>query len=162
MKAQNLNETPQANGGNTNLDPFLADQLDLSLEWYFEDGGLLSAGLFYKDFVSYTYNTTELRELENPLTNQCIVDRVDYEGQDKFTATGPCAEIPYSTTVNGGSASIQGAEFTYQQNYTFLPGQLRPLGTSVNYTYADSESIVNPDDPDDVFNGLPLFKTSNQ
>ena len=48
----------------------------------------------------------------------------------------------------------------YQQNYTFLPGQLRHLGTSVNYTYADSESIVNPDNPDDAFNGLPFLNTS--
>jgi len=162
VKAQNLNETPTANGGNTYLDPFLADQFDLSAEWYFEEGGLLSAALFYKDFVSYTYNTTELRELENPLTNQCIVDRVDYPEGDplRLTATSPCAEIGYSTTVNGGSADIKGAEFAYQQNYTFLPGLFSHLGSSINYTFADSESIVNPDDPTDVFNGLPFLNTS--
>jgi len=162
VKAQNLNETPTANGGNTYLDPFLADQFDLSAEWYFEEGGLLSAALFYKDFVSYTYNTTELRELENPLTNQCIVDRVDYPEGDplRLTATSPCAEIGYSTTVNGGSADIKGAEFAYQQNYSFLPSFLSNLGSSINYTYADSESIVNPDDPTDAFNGLPFLNTS--
>ena len=160
VKAQNLNETPVASGGNSYLDPFLADQFDLSAEWYFEEGALLSAALFYKDFVSYTYNTTELRELENPLTNQCIVDRVDYEDAEKLTATGPCAEIPYNTTVNGGSADIKGAEIAYQQNYKFLPGLLQYLGSSINYTYADSESIVNPDDSTDVFNGLPFLNTS--
>lgn len=160
VKAQNLNETPTANGGNTNLDPFLADQFDLSAEWYFEEGGLLSAALFYKDFVSYTYNTTELRELENPLTNQCIVDRVSYEGDEKFTAESPCAEIPYNTTVNGGSAEIKGAEIAYQQNYNFLPGFLQYLGSSINYTYADSDQTVNPDDLEDVFNGLPFLNTS--
>lgn len=160
VKAQNLNETPTANGGNTYLDPFLADQFDLSAEWYFDKGALLSAALFYKDFVSYTYNTTELRELENPLTGQCIVDRVDHEGADKYTATSPCADIPYNTTVNGGSADIKGAEIAYQQNYTFLPGLFSHLGSSINYTYADSESIVNPEDPTDVFNGLPFLNTS--
>ena len=162
VKAQNLNETPTANGGNTYLDPFLADQFDISAEWYFEEGALLSAALFYKDFVSYTYNTTEARELKNPLTNQCIVDRVDFEEGDpeRLTATSPCAEVAYNTTVNGGSADIKGAELAYQQNYTFLPGLLSNLGSSINYTFADSESIVNPDDPTDVFNGLPFLNTS--
>jgi len=162
VKAQNLNETPTANGGNSYLDPFLADQLDLSAEWYFEEGALLSAALFYKDFVSYTYDTTEARELENPLTSQCLVDRTEYaEGDpDRLTATSPCAEVAYSTTVNGGSADIKGAELAYQQNYTFLPSFLSYLGSSINYTYADSESIVNPDDSTDVFNGLPFLNTS--
>ncbi len=160
VKAQNLNETPQANGGNTMLDPFLADQFDLSVGWYFEEGALLSAALFYKDFVSFSYDTVGIVQMENPLTSQCVVDRSSLDDIDKLTATAPCADMPFSTTVNGGSADIKGLELSYQQNFTALPSLFKYLGTQINYTYADSNAIVNPESPEDAFNNLPFLNTS--
>lgn len=160
IKAQNLNETPNGSGGNTQLDPFLADQFDLSIEWYFNESSLLSAAYFYKDFTSYTYETTTERQFENTLTGTCIIDRSGYVEEEQLDATAPCANIGYNTTVNGGSASIQGLEFGYQQNFDFLPGAFKYLGTQINYTYADSEQIVDPENPENVFNGLPFLNTS--
>lgn len=160
IKAQNIDEVPRASGGNTSLDPFLADQFDLSLEWYFEEGALLSGALFYKDFKSFSYNTQTSQEFNNPLTNQCIVDRSIYDDEDRLSATSPCADVVFSQTVNGGSAFVKGMELSYQQNYSFLPGFLSYLGTSINYTYADSEAIVDPENLDNPFNGLPFVNTS--
>ena len=160
IKANNLDEVPVASGGNTLLDPFVANQFDVSLEWYFDEGALLSAAAFYKDFTSFTYNTSTNQEFENPLTGTCVVDRSVYAGDDQLTATSPCADVNYSTTQNGGSADIQGLELAYQQNYTFLPSFLSHLGSSINYTYADSEAIVDPDNLDNPFNGLPFLNTS--
>ena len=37
--------------GNPELKPKLTDQIDLSLEWYFDEGATLSTTLYYKDFV---------------------------------------------------------------------------------------------------------------
>ena len=160
VKANNIEEVPVASGGNTLLDPFVANQFDVSLEWYFEEGALLSAAAFYKDFTSFTYSTSTNQQFDNPLTGICIVDRSVHEEADKLTATSPCADINYSTTQNGGSADIQGLELAYQQNYSFLPGLLSHLGSSINYTYADSEAIVDPDNADNPFNGLPFLNTS--
>ena len=42
-------EPGKGDGGAPDLDPFLATQLDTSLEWYFADESLVSAGLFHKD-----------------------------------------------------------------------------------------------------------------
>jgi len=48
----------------------------------------------------------------------------------------------------------------YQQHYDFLPGLLKHLGTSINYTYADSEAIVDPENESNPYNGLPFKNTS--
>jgi len=162
LKAQNLNEVPAANGGNTSLDPFVANQFDLSLEWYFDEDALLSGAVFYKDFKSFTYQTSTNQQFINPLTGTCIVDRSVYDegSPERLAATSPCAEINYSQTVNGGTAYIGGFEASYQQHYSSLPGLLSNLGSSINYTYADSEAVVDPDDRDNPFNGLPFLNTS--
>jgi len=155
---------PSGKGGNVQLDAFVADQYDVALEWYFEEGALLSANLFYKDYASFNYKTTIDRSLtgkDYPLFGQpgapdCLVD------QSLVTVDNPtpCAVIPYSTVTNGGSADILGLEMIYQQNYDFLPGLLQYLGSSINYTYADSKAIVNPDDPESPYNSLQFPKTS--
>ncbi len=166
IKAQNMEEVPTGNSFNTTLEPFAANQFDVSLEWYFEEGALLSAAAFYKDFTSFTYETSINQQFENPLTATCLVDRSGYANETpeeqaiQLAATSPCADVNIRQTVNGGSADIQGLELSYQQNYTSLPGLLSHLGSSVNYTYADSEAIVDPDNAANPFNGLPFLNTS--
>ncbi len=160
LNSSNMNATPYAKGGNTQLDPFLADQFDFSAEWYFEEGALLSAAFFYKDFQSFSYDSSVFKEFENPIDGNCIVDRSAIPGDEQLTATAPCAYVPYSTSVNGASADIKGLEMAYQQSYDFLPGLLKHLGSSINYTYADSEAIVDPDDESNPYNGLPFINTS--
>ena len=49
-----LNEAASTGvAGNPQLEPYRANQFDLSSEWYFEEGGILSAAIFYKDVGSY-------------------------------------------------------------------------------------------------------------
>jgi outer membrane receptor protein involved in Fe transport len=42
------------------------------------------------------------------------------------------------TSANAGTAYVQGWEFSYQQQFTFLPGLLKGLSGSVNYTLIDT------------------------
>ena len=157
VRARNVNETPTANGGNTNLDPFLADQFDMSAEWYFAEGALLSGAVFFKDFKEFTYQSSTEIQLDNPETGTCIVDRSQLEEADVLTATSPCADISNTQVNNGFGAEVKGIELSYQQVYDFLPGALSHLGLSANYTYADSEIEIDSDNP---FNGLPFPNTS--
>lgn len=76
-------------GGAPGLDPFEADQYDLSLEWYYSDEGMLSAGLFYKDVSTF------------------IVQR-----QSAETYGG--VNFLINRKVNGDSATIQGLELLAQ------------------------------------------------
>lgn len=160
LKSTNMNTVPKADGGNTELAPFLADQFDFSAEWYFEEGAILSVALFYKDFKRFNYQSSIHKEIINPIDNNCIVDRSGLSEEQQPSAVSPCADVNYGTVVNGASADIQGLEIAYQQHYDFLPGLLQYLGSSINYTYADSQAIVDPTDETNPFNGLPFINTS--
>lgn len=164
VRADSDLNTPSGRGGNSQLEPFLADQYDMALEWYFKEGALFSAAVFYKDFVSFTYKTKTSRKFENeeyplfghPGAPNCLIDQSLVSEENPQ----PCAEVQYQTVVNGGAADIKGLELSYQQHYDFLPGLLKHLGTSINYTYADSTAIVDADDLTSPYNNLPFPNTS--
>ncbi len=101
-----------ASGGNPNLKPTTATQFDTSLEYYFARGSAVTADVFYKRLQNFWLSETQ---------------------QDAFTIDG----IHYNLTgaVDGGSATIKGAEFGYQQFFRSLPGWLNGLGVAANYTY---------------------------
>lgn len=104
-------------GGAPALDPFKADQYDLSLEYYYDEGALLSAGLFYKDVSTF------------------IVQR-----QNAETYGG--VNYLINRKVNGDQATIQGAELLAQVPFTFLPGALSNFGVVATYTYIDSKTPI--------------------
>jgi len=122
-----LNRTVSA--GNPNLDPFRADAIDSSLEWYFEEGAMLALAGFYKkidSFIVSTVNEMSYTASGYPLSllNQSVVTP-----DQPFTFTQP---------VNGRGTYLKGAEIAYQQALRFLPGPLDKLGVQLNYTWADA------------------------
>lgn len=115
---------------NPNLQPLESDQVDLSLEYYFDDaGGMAHLNLFYKD-------------IDGIIRNQTVTEQYpDLNGQPQdYTVTRP---------INAGSAEIQGFEVGYSQFFDFLPAPFDGLGMQANYTYIDSSTdIPNSIDPD--------------
>lgn len=109
--------------GNPNLEPYVADALDASAEWYFAKGGLLSVGVFAK-FI------------DNPVYTQSftLLD-TSYGGRDY-------AVLGFSQKANGTSADIIGLELAYRQQFDFLPGFLSGLGLEANMTLIDSNLKV--------------------
>ncbi|WOH39502.1 TonB-dependent receptor [Thalassotalea fonticola] len=164
VRADVEGDTPRGDGGNSVLKPYLADQYDMALEWYFDEGALLSANVFYKDYASFNYSTRTGKVFAGedfPLYGHegapdCLID------QSLITEDNPlpCAEVDYKAKRNGGSADIKGIEISYQQHYDFLPGLLKHLGSSINYTYADSDAIPVPEDLSSPYNNLPFPNTS--
>jgi iron complex outermembrane receptor protein len=107
--------------GNPNLRPLEADQLDASLEWYFNSTGLLYGAAFYKKVDGFIYNVTSTD--------------VPYTFPDGRT-------VLYDITrpENGDNGKIKGFEVGYTQFFDFLPGLLSGLGVQANYTYVDSQA----------------------
>ena len=155
---------PTADGRNVELDPFKSNQMDLSLEWYFNDTGYLSAAVFHKDLKSFNYSTTRPRNFENPVTGEpCIVDRLAAPFSERLTASVAefgCTDVLFTSQFNGATGRITGLELGYTHLFDFLPGLLRHLGVSANYTYADSSAQNNPENANDPTNGLPFLNTS--
>lgn len=108
--------------GNPNLEPFLANQFDVSLEWYPNRGALISAAAFYKDVKNFTTNTTFVGTIPG-------VTRLD--GSTNFQITQP---------INGGGGTIKGFEIGVQMPFFFLPSPFDGFGAIANYTYSDSNT----------------------
>ena len=104
---------------NASLLPQLATNWDAALEYYFEPVGVLSAGWFHKSIRDYIVRGITLGTVGTGAGNGF---NGEYQG---FTLL---------TSANAGTAVIQGWEFTYQQQFTFLPGLFKGLGVSANYT----------------------------
>jgi TonB-dependent receptor len=104
------------------LKPIIADQYDLSLEWYFAEVGYASLAVFHKQFDDYVQYGTYYRDL----TNNGVTKRVEVQGP-----------------LNGEGAEIRGFEVAFQRFFDFLPAPFDGLGVQANYTYIDNRGITN-------------------
>jgi iron complex outermembrane receptor protein len=122
-------------GGNPGLDPYRANQFDLSTEWYFGEGSLLSAALFYKDMDSYVVNGTGPERLPTEIAdpNDSRLSDPDADCQSISAGIYGCI-YQIDRPVNGPGGEIQGVEFTWQQ--PIVGG----FGVIANYTYSDASS----------------------
>ncbi|HMI21187.1 MAG TPA: TonB-dependent receptor [Sphingomonas sp.] len=112
-----------SNAGNPYLKPALANQFDLTYEWYFARVGSLTIDAFYKDVTNFFY-------------------------QNVFTRTITSNGVTLGTQVRGpdnyhGHGKIKGVEAAYQQTFDFLPGVFSGLGTQLSYTYLQSKGLPN-------------------
>ncbi len=108
---------------NPALLPQMATNWDSSLDYYFEPVGNFSVGFFKKtitDYIITGINTGKIGTGNNNGYNG------DYANYDLFQS------------INAGTAYVQGWEFSYQQQFTFLPGLLKGLSGSANYTLIDT------------------------
>ncbi|HRE82654.1 MAG TPA: TonB-dependent receptor [Opitutaceae bacterium] len=103
---------------NPGLIPQYAENFDVGLEYYFEPVGQVSVGWFRKDIEDFITNVT---------------GGIVGSGPDNGF-NGDYAGYEIRTTANGGRAKIDGWEFNYQQQFTFLPGFWRGFSFNANYT----------------------------
>ena len=106
--------------GNPALDPFMADQVDLALEWYPGRDLSLSGNVFYKRVDGYL--TTDIEASERVVDGIAIPveHRMPVNATEKFT--------------------YKGLELSYQQAFTFLPGPLDGLGIQANASFNDTDA----------------------
>jgi TonB-dependent receptor len=104
---------------NPSLRPQYADSYDLTLEYYLKPVGQISIGLFRKDLTDFVFRQ-EIGVVPAGPDN-------GYGGQ--------YAGYDIISNGNGGSGQVDGLEFSYQQQLTFLPGALRGLSVLFNYTH---------------------------
>ncbi len=109
-------DSPTASGGNPDLNPFLADQYDVSLEWYPAPTTAVTGAIFVKKMDDY-------------ITAQNVTIQVPGRG-----------DILLSSNVNGGDAEVKGFEAAYNQSLSFLPAPFDGFGVQASVTLVDSKA----------------------
>ena len=130
------------NAGNPDLDPYEATNLDITLEWYFDDDALLAFGWFDKDVDSFFL--TSAQPLVVPYSQSGLPPDLPPASSPLEVALSngedPLVEI--NRRLNGGNAKVDGYEIIYQQTFTFLPGFWSNFGFTGNFTKVDSDEII--------------------
>ncbi len=106
----------ESRAGNPALEPKEAYAYDMSLEWYFAEGGLLSIAPFLKDWKVNTENRVVFEQI----------------GDETIAIRRP-------VDLNAEYGEQKGIELGYQHEFTFLPGLLKHTGINANYTYVEIE-----------------------
>ena len=104
---------------NPALKPQTASNWDATLEYYLEPVGLFSAGWFHKKIADYIVTGIDAGTVGAGPNNGY---NGEYEGYDILTSS------------NAGTAFVQGMEFSYQQQLTFLPRPFNGFGVNANAT----------------------------
>ena len=116
--------------GNPDLDPIISDNIDVMVDYIFQDGGSVTIAGFYKTMSGFI----------EPVSNEIQIN------QGEYTYFEPLFDDEV-TQINGtrrtyqnsdNSATVYGAEVSLQKRFSFLPGSLQNLGTYLNYTWTDS------------------------
>ena len=100
--------------GNPNLAPTIANQFDISWEWYYDDASMLSVAYFTKELDSLRTTTTVTE------------DRYDEENDIMVP-------VNFAQPGNGLGGTIDGIEIGIQHD-------LGGYGFSANYTYTDASA----------------------
>ena len=114
-----------ATGGNPTLLPYLSDNLDLGVEWYYSSNSYVSADVFVKDVTNFIVSGT---------TRQTINGVVD-------PTTGQPGQFSVTTNVNGPSAQVRGLELALQHVFGDSG-----FGFQANATLVDTDKPYNAND----------------
>lgn len=120
--------------GSPYLDPFRATQIDLSYEHYFEDGGAVTAAVFWKDIDTL---------VEKVFTPADQTDEQFFEDLGIEIPEGQVAGAFETFQNNDKGGYIRGIELAATKTFDSLPGAWGGLGLTASYSHTDSEMEVS-------------------
>ena len=123
-------------GGNPNLLPFLSDNVDLGVEWYYAQNSYVSADAFVKEVTNFVVGGT-VNETVNNVT----------------LPNGNPAYFAVTSQVNGPSAEVRGIELAWQ--YTIGD---TGFGFLSNATFVGTNK---PYDPNSLVSGFAVTGLAN-
>ncbi len=121
-------ETPNEAGAfvtvnNPGLLPQKSRNWDANVDYYFKPAGYVSIGWFHKTIKDYIV---------------AGISQGTVAGGNGNGFNGDYSGFDLRSSANAGKATIKGWEFSYQQQFTFLPGFLRGLSLMTNYTLLET------------------------
>ena len=141
LDSTDINRSPwSASGGNPELEPWIANSLDVSYEKYFADGtGYFSGAVFYKDLESYVFDETTVFDFSAFPEN----------------ALGPAlTEGLVTVPRNGEGGDNKGVELALSLTGEMFSEALVGFGAILNYSYTDSGIISSQGNAETPLPGL--------
>lgn len=114
-----------ASGGSPTLKPYLADNFDAAVEWYYKPNSYAAVNVFIKDVSNFIVGGT---------TRQNINGVVD-------PSTGQPAIFAVTQQVNGPEATVRGVELAWQHVFGDSG-----FGFNANATFVDTNKPYDPKD----------------
>jgi TonB-dependent receptor len=145
--------------GTPSLIPLIANQLDLSFEWYMSETSAFTAGLFWKDINSFINDVVTVEEFTD--SNGTTIPDPDSGANVTINIQGP---------RNEDGAKLYGSELAYQMTFDdILPEPFNGLGFMVNWTHVETDAeFINPNTQEsfdipglssDTYNAVIFYET---
>jgi TonB-dependent receptor len=114
-----------ATGGNPELEPYLSENADLAMEWYYAPNSYLSVNSFLKNVTNFIVSSTKTQTINN------VID----------PTTGAAAQFRVSSYINGPEAYVYGLELALQHVFGDTG-----FGIQANGTLVGSNKPYDPHD----------------
>jgi iron complex outermembrane recepter protein len=115
-----------ATGNNPDLLPYVSDNYDVGVEWYYGSNDYVSLDGFFKHVTQFPVSSVQT------ITIPGLIDPSPLSPN-----YGKLAQFSEATTVNGEAANVKGVEVTWQQMLWY------GFGYQINGTYAHSSANFN-------------------
>lgn len=136
--------------GNPALPPMRSKNLDLSFEWYYDKGSMLSVAGFWKHLDNFlqtqsvpgTWNTNPFGFDASMFVGACGGTGSDWNTISNSYCIGLGGENMkwvFSTQKSVKGAPLWGTEINWQQQLNFLPAPFDSLGVLANFTYVQAQ-----------------------
>ncbi|MEH6684589.1 MAG: TonB-dependent receptor [Qipengyuania sp.] len=149
--------------GNPFIEPYRAWNYDLSAEWYFAPGAILSLAGFIKEIESFPVS----RPLQITYAQSGLPTSLLTSGTPVYDAivngTDPNRQFEFRTTTNGEGATIKGVELGLNLPFSaFASGALANFGVLGNVTYVDSQQEIEFEDQifETTFSGVSKYSAN--
>lgn len=131
---------PSVTVGNPYLNPFRADNYDLSFEYYMGDSGLVAVALFYKDLKSFPQQIAgeaPLSAVFDPNTYATVLGNITDPSLNAYTTADGVWSVRQYNDAPGGT--IKGLEINVQHDFGFIGDSFKNFGIIANYTHIASK-----------------------
>ena len=114
-----------ASGGSPSLKPYLADNFDAAVEWYYKPNSYAAVNFFIKDVSNFIVGGTQRQTING------VID----------PTTGQPAVFSVTQQVNGPEATVRGVELAWQHVFGDSG-----FGFNANATFVDTNKPYDPKD----------------
>lgn len=138
----NVADDASVSSGNPELEPFLADQIDLGIEWYFAEESVLALSFYNKDITGFIQNSS----VQGPFSDSGIP--ISVLDPQIFANLTPDTIVDFNRPNNiPDTTEISGFELLYQQPLSFIT---EGLGLLFNYSTVDGSTSFTAGNGEEV------------